>query len=55
MIFAIKELNFRFILHHSIMDNPSAKDLFKAYQAMEKKRMYNAEYMRKYRRVYRED
>ena len=31
------------------------EDLLKAYQAMEKKKKYNAEYMKKYRQEHREE
>ena len=32
-----------------------AEDLLKAYQAMEKKKKYNAEYMKKYRQEHRDE
>lgn len=37
------------------MEQPSAEDLLKVYQAMEKKKKYNAEYMRRYRIEHREE
>ena len=37
------------------MEQPSAEDLLKAYQAMEKKKKYNAEYMKKYREEHRDE
>ena len=37
------------------MEQPSAEDLLKAYQAMEKKKKYNAEYMKKYRLEHRDE
>lgn len=37
------------------MEQPSAEDLLKAYQAMEKKKKYNAEYMKKYRQEHRDE
>lgn len=37
------------------MEQPSAEDMLKAYQAMEKKKKYNAEYMKKYRQEHRDE
>lgn len=37
------------------MEHPSVEDLLKAYQAMEKKKKYNAEYMKKYRQEHRDE
>jgi hypothetical protein len=37
------------------MEQTSAEDLLKAYQAMEKKKKYNAEYMKKYRQEHRDE
>lgn len=37
------------------MEQPSVEDLLKAYQAMEKKKKYNAEYMKKYRQEHRDE
>lgn len=37
------------------MEQPSAEDLLKAYQAIEKKKKYNAEYMKKYRQQHRDE
>ena len=37
------------------MEQPSTDELLKAYQAMEKKKKYNAEYMKKYRQEHREE
>jgi hypothetical protein len=36
-------------------DKPDETTLLKAYQAMERKRQYNAEYMKKYRTEKREE
>lgn len=33
----------------------TAEDLLKAYQAMERKKKYNADYMKKYRQEHREE
>lgn len=37
------------------MEQPTFEKLMKAYEAMERKRKYNAEYMAKYRKEHRDE